>query len=188
MIWNDLTIRGWATSGGVFPYDATLVNPASIDLRWSGRIRRAAERWHAYNVPSDFAENPLAWDTNKLWGKEYTLAAAWILPGELVLVDTLERVHIPEDAGATLMLKSSMGRVGLEHLHAGWFDPGFRGTATLELKNLAPWPVALVQYMPLVQLVLQQMMQPPQVSYADVGRYQNQSGPTAARDKGKADE
>lgn len=180
MIWNDEMISEWARCGGVMPYRAEMVNPASIDLRWSGRIRRAHERWNGTAVPQ--GTNPLTWDKSRLWGDEYTLPATWVLPGELILVDSLEIVKIPQNAGATLMLKSSIGRVGLEHLHAGWFDPGFRGTATLELKNLAPWPVALVQYQPLVQLVLHSLAQPAAVGYAETGRYQNQMGATVARE------
>ena len=41
---------------------------------------------------------------------------------------------------AALYSKSSTGRIGLEHLHAGWIDPGFCGQLTLEFKNVAPWP------------------------------------------------
>ena len=37
---------------------------------------------------------------------------------------------------ALYRIKSSMGRVGLEHCDAGWVDPGFNGALTLEFFNV----------------------------------------------------
>ena len=43
----------------------------------------------------------------------------------------------PNDASAALFSKkSSTGRTGLEHLYAGWIDPGFVGQLTLEFTNV----------------------------------------------------
>jgi deoxycytidine triphosphate deaminase len=41
------------------------------------------------------------------------------------------------DVSGEYKLKSSLARIGLEHLNAGWCDPGWHGSAlTLELKNM----------------------------------------------------
>ena len=57
-------------------------------------------------------------------------------PGEFVLGSTAERVALPDDLVARLEGKSSLGRLGLLiHSTAGYIDPGFDGTITLELSN-----------------------------------------------------
>jgi deoxycytidine triphosphate deaminase len=159
MVWNSEYILRWAEAGGITPLVPENINNASIDLRWSGRVRRA-DRYR------------------QAWRDEETLDRLTLGVDELVLLDTLEVIEMPLDAGGMLMLKSSMGRMGLEHLHAGWFDPGFWGTGTLEMKNMAPWPVTIERNQRIVQLVMHQMVAPAE-AYA--GRYVGQHGPTAAR-------
>jgi dCTP deaminase len=106
-------------------------------------------------------------------------AALELKPGKLMLLDTMETVRIPNDCCGMLSLKSSMGRIGLEHMHAGFFDPGFIGTATLEVYVAAPWPVIIEQGQRIVQLTLMKMLAEPDVLYN--GKYQNQSTPTEHR-------
>ena len=152
----------WAQGGGVVPFDPALTNPASLDLRCSGRWRKAVntpERWTAVQDSDEIVINQ----------------------GELYLLDTIETVTMPPDFGGMLMLKSSMGRMGLEHLHAGWFDPSFSGTATLEITNLHPYPVTLKRGQPIVQLVLIKMAQLPRRGYDVTGRYNGQAEPQVAR-------
>jgi dCTP deaminase len=55
-----------------------------------------------------------------------------------VLGATFERVGLPDDLVARLEGKSSLGRLGLLiHSTAGYVDPGWEGTLTLELSNVA---------------------------------------------------
>jgi deoxycytidine triphosphate deaminase len=62
---------------------------------------------------------------------EYCLA-----PGEFILAQSREVFYLPNDISAEYKLKSSMARLGLDHLNAGWCDAGWRGSVlTLELKN-----------------------------------------------------
>lgn len=149
----------WASKGGVTPYCQERVNPASVDLCWSGRFRRAC-----------FGG----------WTDSMLVESLTLHQGEFFLLDTLEYIKIDVLHAGLLALKSSLGRSGLEHLHAGWFDPGFEGTATLEVENRAPWPLNLVKGQPIIQLALLEMKSEPVVSYGDVGRYQGQRGPTGA--------
>jgi dCTP deaminase len=159
MIYPDWKLIDWIRTGGVTPFHEDCLNPASIDLRWSGRWRMAAEGGF----------------TGVHESNELTIE-----PGRLFLLDTLEYVIMPQDAAGMLMLKSSIGRQGLEHLHAGWFDPGFHGTATLEIVNTAPWSVRLEKGQRIVQLSLMAMSGRPDKSYAETGRYNGQSGPQEA--------
>lgn len=58
-------------------------------------------------------------------------------PGQFILAHTRELFYLPNNICCEYKLKSSMARVGLEHLTAGWCDPGWHGSAlTLELKNM----------------------------------------------------
>ncbi|WP_409365151.1 dCTP deaminase domain-containing protein, partial [Escherichia coli] len=66
-------------------------------------------------------------------------------PGQFVLACTIETFNLPSDIAAQFMLKSSRARSGLEHLMAGYYDPGWHGSVlTLELHNSRQLhPVAL---------------------------------------------
>jgi len=60
-----------------------------------------------------------------------------ISPGEFILAQSLERFNLPNDISAEYKLKSSMARIGLEHMNAGWCDAGWNGSVlTLEFKNM----------------------------------------------------
>jgi dCTP deaminase len=176
-IWNDRTIIEYCNhSALVAPFDPANVNPASIDLRLGTSYRfqqRESYRW------------PLAiTDTVETWGDEYILPneGAWLYPGTFILCCTMETVAIPNDACAALFSKSSTGRMGLEHLHAGWIDPGFRGQLTLEFKNVAPWPILLQPGKRYMQMVVHDLVAPAARDYSQTGRYQNQTGATPARE------
>lgn len=58
-------------------------------------------------------------------------------PGEFLLAQSEQVFNLPPDVSAEYKLKSSMARIGLEHLNAGWCDAGWNGSVlTLELKNM----------------------------------------------------
>lgn len=60
-----------------------------------------------------------------------------LIPGDFVLAHSREIFHLPNNISAEYKLKSSMARIGLEHLNAGWCDAGWNGSVlTLELKNM----------------------------------------------------
>ena len=171
-------------SASIRPFDKAMVNPASIDLRLGSTIR--LPRWYWRNPLT----RPFAWafsskdpkrNPDEFWGKSTEFKTFTLWPGQFVLCHSLEVTEIPLDHVAILLSKSSTGRIGLEHLHAGYGDPGFHGQWTFELINMAPWPVRLVAGQPLMQLVYMQMNGRPDQGYAQTGRYQGQHGPTAAR-------
>jgi dCTP deaminase len=68
----------------------------------------------------------------KVTGKSIILA-----PNEFILAQSKEIFNLPTHLSAEYKLKSSMARIGLEHLNAGWCDAGWNGSVlTLELKNM----------------------------------------------------
>ncbi len=52
-----------------------------------------------------------------------------------------------------LKLKSTLGRLWINHSLAGWCDPGFQGQITLELQNLGPVPFVLDAGRRIAQLI-----------------------------------
>jgi dCTP deaminase len=81
--------------------------------------------------------------------------------------------------------KSTLARKGLAiHSTAGFVDPGFHGTLTLELSNVGAWPIVLEAGMPIAQLSFDYVDGKVDRLYGSKGlgsHYQDQSGPTAAR-------
>lgn len=152
MIWNDVRLREW--------FGDSNINPASIDLcLGNGLCVATPEGWR----------EPVQFDTYDL------------KPGEFVLCHSAEYVKMPTNAIGMLFSKSSTGRIGLEHLHAGYVDPGFHGELTFEFHNVAPWPITLVAGKRIMQLVMVSMESAPENDYTITGRYNGQVGPTPAR-------
>jgi dCTP deaminase len=108
-----------------------------------------------------------------------------IHPGEFVLGRTLERVKIPEDVVARIEGKSSLGRLGLiVHATAGFVDPGFEGTLTLEITNLTRVPIMLYAGLLIAQLSFMALDAPAEQPYgsAELGsHYQGQTAATESR-------
>ncbi len=60
-------------------------------------------------------------------------------PNEFVLVETLEKVNMPNNISAIVLPRSSLFRCGVS-LHTAVVDPGFQGTLTFGMKNLSDFP------------------------------------------------
>lgn len=97
-------------------------------------------------------------------------------PGEFALAATEQVFNLPNDVAAVYVLKSSLARAGLQHMNAGYCDPGWTGSAlTLEFKNvlrrhalkLSPGDKAGQMYF------FRGGMVPVEFSYATRGQYNN---------------
>ena len=162
MIKPDHWIREWATAGGVEPYEPGQVNAASYDVRVS-------EHWIC---PT---RDPEQFDSERVT----------LYPGEVLLASTLEYVKIPRIVACDLKLKSTLGRLWINHSMAGWCDPGFEGNITLELQNLGPIPFVLEAGRRIAQLIFIAMESEPEIAYGETGsssHYQGQTGTTRARE------
>jgi dCTP deaminase len=104
------------------PWDPSLVQPASVDLRLGDSFRV----FHNHLTAAIDLRDP---PTNLT--EEVTMEGGdpfVIHPGEFVLGRTQEYVEIPDDIVARIEGKSSLGRLGLiVHATAGFVDPGFKG-------------------------------------------------------------
>lgn len=98
-------------------------------------------------------------------------------PGVCTLVNSLERVELPQDLAATLRCRSSFGRRGVL-VTAGFVDPGFRGQLTLCLVNMGAGHLTIRKFERVVQMILHEVTDG-QKSYC--GRYQDSTGVIEAR-------
>ena len=107
-----------------------------------------------------------------------------VQPGEFVLGVTQETIGLPDDLVARVEGRSSLGRLGIiVHSTAGYVDPGFRGTITLEITNINRMPVALYPGMRVCQLAFETMTSIADVPYHKKphSKYQNQELPEESR-------
>ncbi|HZX08680.1 dCTP deaminase [Kribbella sp.] len=161
------------------PFDATMVQPSSVDVRLDRFFRVFENHRYPHIDPSE--EQP---DLTRL--VEPDGDEPFILhPGEFVLGSTYELVTLPDDVAARLEGKSSLGRLGLlTHSTAGFIDPGFSGHVTLELSNVATLPIKLWPGMKIGQLCFFRLSSPAEHPYGSSkygSRYQGQRGPTPSR-------
>ena len=181
MIFSDRTIKEAVASGRITidPYDVSMVQPSSIDLRCDPHFRVFEN--HRYAVI-----DPKAPQGDLTVGVEASESEPFILhPGEFVLGSTLEVIGLGDDVVARLEGKSSLGRLGLLiHSTAGFIDPGLTGQVTLELSNVANLQIAIYPGMKIGQISFMQMTSDadnPYGSDAIGSKYQGQSGPRPSR-------
>ncbi|MGP3966542.1 dCTP deaminase [Streptomyces sp. 6N223] len=181
MLLSDKDIRTEIDAGRVRidPYDPTMVQPSSIDVRLD-RYFRVFEN-HRYPHIDPAVEQPDLTRMIEPPGDEPFI----LHPGEFVLASSYEVITLPEDIASRLEGKSSLGRLGLlTHSTAGFIDPGFSGHVTLELSNVATLPIKLWPGMKIGQLCMFRLSSPSERPYGTSGvgsRYQHQRGPTPSR-------
>ena len=178
---SDGTITALVEAGRIVvrPWNPASVQPASVDLRLGNSFRV----FHNHRVtaidlrepPTDLTEEVVVAD-----GEPFV-----IHPGEFCLGRTHEWVELPDDIVARIEGKSSLGRLGLiVHATAGFCDPGWRGTLTLELNNLTRVPIKLYPGLLIAQLSFMALDRPAQRPYGspDLGsHYQGQVAATESR-------
>jgi dCTP deaminase len=181
VVLSDRTIRRLLEEGriGIDPYDESLLQPSSVDVR----VDRLFRVFHNARYPFNDVKQQQE-DLTEL--VEIDGERAFILhPGEFVLGSTLERIQLPDDLVARLEGKSSLGRLGLLiHSTAGFVDAGFEGNLTLELSNVANLPITIYHGMPIGQISFMRMDGPVESPYGSGearSKYQGQAEPTPSR-------
>lgn len=169
MILCDSEIRALCEEGLVTPYDPALVNPASLDVRLGENI---------------LIETALTSHMQPRSIAGFTEERPFLLhPREFILAETVETFFLPSFLAGQFALKSSRARSGIEHLMAGYCDPGWSGSKlTLELQNArALHPVQLWPGMRIGQLVFHVMSARPAEDYSIVGHYNFDQQVTASK-------
>ena len=163
MILPDFQIAELCRAGMVTPFDPDLLNPASLDVRLGHTLLvESAESCEMVRYPLH---------------QHHELNPYLFVPGQLALAPTMETFNLPDTIAAQFMLKSSRAREGLEHLLAGYCDPGWSGSVlTMELHNSRQLhPIPLWPGMKIGQMVFHRMAAPPLRSYRETGRYNGDS-------------
>jgi dCTP deaminase len=178
---SDATIIDLVQQGRIRidPWDPSLVQPASVDLRLGDSFRV----FHNHRASAiDLREPPSGLTEEVVLGTDESFV---IHPGEFCLGRTLEWVELPDDIVARIEGKSSIGRLGLiVHATAGFCDPGWKGTLTLELNNLTRVPIKLYPGLQIAQLSFMTLDRPAARPYGspELGsHYQGQTAATESR-------
>jgi len=181
MILSDRSIKESVASGRIVitPYDESLVQPASIDIRLDGRF--LVFRNYKYSCIDPKSPQQDLTEMIEVGDDEPFI----VHPGEFILGSTVERIALGDDLVARLEGKSSLGRLGLiVHATAGYVDPGFDGNITLELSNVANLPIRLYPGMKVGQISFFAMSTPADRPYGHPSlgsKYKGQTVPTASR-------
>ena len=158
----DWQIRSYCESSQmVHPFALDLLNPASLDVRLG------------FNLMIEVADTP---ELQRIDISGRTEDNPYLLqPGEFCLAETIETFNLPDTISCQFVLKSSRARGGLNHLLAGWCDPGWHGSKlTLELKNERRFhDIPLYPNLKIGQMVFHYMSEVPVRSYRETGHYNN---------------
>ena len=166
----------------ISPFNARNVQPSSVDLRLGHKFR-------VFNYDASLITGFI---DSRSPDPELTRLVVLgldepfvIQPGQFVLGVTLEQIRLPNNILGRLEGRSSVGRLGLlVHATAGYIDPGFHGTLTLELSNLSPLPIAIYPNSCICQISFQYMSSPINRPYGEPGlgsKYQGQVDPEASK-------
>ena len=175
---SDKDIKNLALEYGddqplVSPFNEDNLQPASYDVHLSPYLVDPFDRADVVDVSDD---------------------GYFVLkPHELWLGETSEWVNLPAGVAAKVEGRSSWGRLGLmTHITAGFIDPGFRGTITLELYNVGKYPLRLpvtrsrrdsntTWVEPIAQIGFFNVPNACERPYDVRGHYRNQEGPTTSK-------
>jgi dCTP deaminase len=178
---SDGTIRRLVDEGEIViaPWDPLMVQPASVDLKLGTSFRV----FHNHRIQVIDLADPPQGLTEPVEVAPDDLFV--IHPNEFVLGRTEERVEMPANLVARIEGKSSLGRLGLiVHATAGFVDPGFQGSLTLEITNFNSVPIVLRPGLPIAQLSFMTLDQAAERPYGhpDLGsHYQSQVDATESR-------
>ena len=170
MILSDTHIKDRIHSGELViePYDPDCLQPASIDCRLGTHFLKVNESMHSHITLTD-----------EITYTEINQDFIVIPAHSFLLATTKETFKIPNGITAFVEGRSSIGRIGLFIQNAGWVDPGFEGSITLELYNANSLPIRLDANRRICQLVFCKMTSLAEQPYK--GKYFQQSQSVGSR-------
>lgn len=156
---------------------AAQIGPASIDLKLDRHFKAFRQSTLSLldpkeGLPKDFMDT-------------YTLKPnkPFILhPGNFVLTGTREYIKMPGDLILRAEGKSTLARMGILVHTAGFVDPGFEGTLTLEISNQSNVAIALYPGMYICQIAVEELSTPAEMPYnrRKSSLYKKSKGPVVA--------
>lgn len=166
MILSDRDIRKAMTDGRiVLEPDVDLdvhLGSCSIDCRLGNTFMVFEHSQHSFIDPRHPLSIGEAMRTIEVADGEAFIMQA----GDFALASTVETLRLADDLVARLEGRSSIARLGITvHSTAAVFEPGWIGTATMELSNLGRMAVALYPGMRICSFTFEQMTSPADVPY-----------------------
>lgn len=144
------------------PWNQKNIGPASYDLTLSNQFTVVEGHKTRGLIRMD---QPVSYD-------HLTQDVFFLAPRQFVLGSTIETVTLPPTLCASVSGRSSTGRLGLFVENAGWIDPGFEGSITLELFNAGDYPIRLEAGRRVIQIIFYMLDTMAQNPYR--GKYQGE--------------
>jgi len=146
--------------------EVSQINQSSVDIRlgWNLLVEKNKPRTISLRH-----RDPMDMDKYLMTDKGYV-----VKPGEFILTESFEVFHLPNDISAEFKLKSSVARVALNHMLAGWCDAGWNSSVlTLELFNASRYHSIIIRPGDFIGQVtfFRHTEVPHEHSYAMKGRY-----------------
>lgn len=185
MILSDRDIKAAIASGRVkiessHPELMQHIHASSMDLRLGNVFKIYEHAKHALLDPKDPKTFASAMRIVTITDGDPFI----VQPGEFILGVTQEKITVPDDLVVRVEGRSSIGRMGIiVHSTAGFVDPGFSGTITLEISNLNRMPIALYPGMRICQIAFEMMTSKAETPYdkKPFSKYQGQMLPEESR-------
>jgi deoxycytidine triphosphate deaminase len=171
------------------PFDlGEQVQPCSIDLRlsnvfWMRRrvhyVRRLLRRGPTVDLRKSHIQEI---DPRREWRKVDLTdgESVTIKPGQVVMTRIYEHFRVPDKYAGKIEGRSSYARIGLAiHCTGDFINPGWHGYMPLQLYNASPFPIKVLPYLPIAQLMLIPISSEPERTYGDeelASKYVNDDG------------
>ena len=159
--------------GEILGAEELFLSPASLDFRLGPHLLSLAVD-HTINTKSF---DDLPWEKHTIdEGSGFVLQ-----PNVLYLGSTVEELNLPANVAVRADGKSTIGRLGLMvHVTAGFVDPGFKGSITLEM--ISNNPIIVHRGMRIGQFTFQSVSGESREVYK--GRYQSRQNGLPCPPKG----
>jgi dCTP deaminase len=182
MLLSHDEIREFVMSGGMKHARLSAINASSIDIHLGNMILVEDSGSENAAMPIiDYSKRQRPGMRPVVLGEE-----GYILhPGEFILAQSVEVFNLPNNISAEYKLKSSMARIGLEHMNSGYCDAGWHGSVlTLEFKNmLSDHAIRITPGDAIGQIIFfKHTAVPDDKSYAARGRYNNNTEVSTIRE------
>ncbi len=151
------------------------VGPSSVDLHLDNHAR----------ILDNKLEIPIRMDEDS--SKYFREYKGWddiiIHPGEFYILSTVEKLTFNESIAGFIQGRSSVARLGINVHAAGFFDPKFSGTATLEVTNFTNSPIIIPKNTRICQMVFVRTGKESKIGYDEKmdSKYYKQMGPTVSK-------
>jgi len=152
-------IRRAVQSGEIVvrPFDESLVQPASYDLRLGSRVLASPLSPDILGAIVELNEKSPSYN---------------IQSGQMVAVISEEWLELPLAICGRFGIRSEFARRGMNAFGGPQLDPGFKGRLTINLLNVGPEPVTITRSVPFFTVEFQSLDEPAEVGYD--GAYQAQ--------------